>query len=38
VLDLRTAGYDLIAQAIVTAGTAPTRHAACATTAVTTER
>jgi hypothetical protein len=38
VLDRRTAGYDLIAQAIVTAGTAPTRRAACVTTAVTTER
>ena len=43
VLDLRTAGSDLIAQAIVTAGTVttgtgPTRRAACVTTAVTTER
>lgn len=38
VLDRRTAGYDLIAQAIVTAGRAPTRGAACVTTAVTTER
>jgi hypothetical protein len=38
VLDLRTAGSALIAQAIVTAGTAPTRRAACVTTAVTTER
>jgi hypothetical protein len=38
VLDRHTAGYDLIAQAIITAGTAPTRRAACVTTAVTTER
>ena len=38
VLDRRTAGRDLIAQAILTAGTAPTRRAACVTTAVTTER
>ena len=38
VLDRRTASCDLIAQAIVTAGTAPTRRAACVTTAVTTER
>jgi len=38
VLDRRTAGYDLIAQAIVTAGTSPTRRAASVTTAVTTER
>lgn len=38
VLDRRTAGGDLIAQAIVTAGTAATRRAASVTTAVTTER
>ena len=38
VLDRHTAGYDQIAQAIVTAGRAPTRSAACVTTAVTTER
>jgi hypothetical protein len=38
VLDRRTAGYDLIAQAIVAAGAVTARGAACATTAVTTER